>query len=52
MNELCMIIKDMVKPNFLNIKTSIQTYDRYAKWSNSNINRRISYVGIGNRKVC
>lgn len=30
MNELCMIIKDMVKPNFLNIKTSIQTYDREA----------------------
>ncbi len=28
MNELCMIIKDMVKPNFLNIKTSIQTYNR------------------------
>ena len=30
MNELCMIIKDMVEPNFLNIKTSIQTYDRNA----------------------
>lgn len=30
MNELCMIIKDMVKPNFLNIRTSIQTYDRDA----------------------
>lgn len=30
MNQLCMIIKDMVKPNFLNIKTSIQTYDRDA----------------------
>ena len=30
MNELCMIIKDMVKPNFLNIRTSIQTYDRNA----------------------
>ncbi|MCR4610196.1 MAG: DinB family protein [Eubacterium sp.] len=30
MNELCMIIKDMVLPNFLNIKTSIQTYDRDA----------------------
>lgn len=30
MNELCMIIKDMVKPNFLNIKTSIKTYDRDA----------------------
>ena len=30
MNELCMIIKDMVRPNFLNIRTSIQTYDRDA----------------------
>ena len=30
MNELCMIIKEMVKPNFLNIRTSIQTYDRDA----------------------
>ena len=30
MNELCMIIKDTVKPNFLNIRTSIQTYDRDA----------------------
>lgn len=30
MNELCMIIKNMAKPNFLNIKTSIQTYDRDA----------------------
>ena len=30
MNELCQIIKDTVKPNFLNIKTSIQTYDRDA----------------------
>ena len=30
MNELCMIIKDTVKPNFLNIKTSIQSYDRNA----------------------
>ena len=30
MNELCLIIKDMVKPNFLNIRTSIQTYDRDA----------------------
>ncbi|MBR5636494.1 MAG: DinB family protein [Pseudobutyrivibrio sp.] len=29
-NELCMIIKEMVKPNFLNIRTSIQTYDRDA----------------------
>lgn len=27
MNELCKIIKDMIKPNFLNIKTSIHTYD-------------------------
>lgn len=26
MNELCMIIKEMVKPNFLNIRTSIETY--------------------------
>lgn len=30
MNSLCMIIKDTVKPNFLNIRTSIQTYDRNA----------------------
>ena len=30
MNELCMIIKDTVKPNFLNIRTSIRTYDRDA----------------------
>ncbi len=30
MNELCMIIKDTVKPNFLNIHTSLQTYDRDA----------------------
>ena len=30
MNELCTIIKNMVIPNFLNIKTSIQTYDRDA----------------------
>ena len=30
MNELCMIIKDMVRPNFLNIKTAIQAYDRDA----------------------
>ena len=28
MNELCMIIKDTVKPNFLNIRTSIRAYDR------------------------
>ena len=31
MNELCMIIKEMTKPNFLNIRTSIQTYDRDAQ---------------------
>ena len=30
MNELCMIIKDTVMPNFLNIRTSIRTYDRDA----------------------
>jgi hypothetical protein len=30
MNELCKIIKDTVKPNFLNIRTSILTYDRNA----------------------
>ncbi len=30
MNQLCMIIKEMTKPNFLNIKTSIQSYDRDA----------------------
>lgn len=30
MNKLVMIIKDTVKPNFLNIRTSIQTYDRDA----------------------
>ena len=30
MNELCMIIKDTVKPNFLNIRTSIMAYDRDA----------------------
>ena len=30
MNELCMIIKDTVKPNFLNIRTSIHAYDRNA----------------------
>lgn len=30
MNELCMIMKDTVKPNFMNIRTSIQTYDRDA----------------------
>ena len=30
MNELCMIIKDVVVPNFLNIRTSLRTYDRDA----------------------
>ena len=30
MNELIRIIKDTVRPNFLNIRTSIQTYDREA----------------------
>ena len=30
MNELCMIIKNTVEPNFLNIRTSIRTYDRDA----------------------
>ena len=30
MNELIGIIKDTVKPNFLNIRTSIRTYDRDA----------------------
>ena len=30
MNELCMIIKDTVLPNFLNIRTSIRAYDRDA----------------------
>lgn len=30
MNDLCMIIKEMTKPNFLNIRTAIQTYDREA----------------------
>ena len=30
MNELCMIIKKAVEPNFLNIRTSIRTYDRDA----------------------
>lgn len=30
MNELCMIIRETVRPNFLNIRTSIQTYDRNA----------------------
>ena len=30
MNGLCRIIKDTVRPNFLNIRTSIRTYDRDA----------------------
>ena len=30
MNELCMIIKEAVVPNFLNIRTSLRTYDRDA----------------------
>lgn len=30
MNELCQIIKNMVIPNFINIETSIKTYDRNA----------------------
>ncbi len=30
MNELCMIIKNTVRPNFRNIRTSILTYDRNA----------------------
>jgi hypothetical protein len=30
MNDLCKIIKDTVTPNFLNIRTSIRTYDRDA----------------------
>ena len=30
MRELCEIIKETVKPNFLNIRTSIRTYDRDA----------------------
>ena len=30
MNNLCMIIKNTVEPNFLNIRTSIRTYDRDA----------------------
>ena len=30
MKELCRIIREMVKPNFLNIRTSIQIYDRDA----------------------
>ena len=30
MNELCRIIKETVVPNFLNIRTSLRTYDRDA----------------------
>ena len=30
MNELCRIIRDMVIPNFMNIRTSLRTYDRDA----------------------
>ena len=30
MNTLCQIIKETVKPNFLNIRTALQTYDRDA----------------------
>ena len=30
MNQLCRIIKETVEPNFLNIRTSIRTYDRNA----------------------
>ena len=30
MNELCMIIREAVRPNFLNIRTSLRTYDRDA----------------------
>ena len=30
MRELCEIIRETVEPNFLNIRTSIQTYDRDA----------------------
>ena len=30
MNDLCKVIREMVIPNFLNIRTSIQTYDRDA----------------------
>ncbi len=29
-NTLCMIIKDTVKPNFLNVRTAIRAYDRDA----------------------
>ncbi len=30
MNDLCKVIREMVIPNFLNIRTSIKTYDRDA----------------------
>ena len=30
MNELCKIIREMVIPNFMNIRTSLRTYDRDA----------------------
>ena len=30
MNELCKIIKEMTIPNFMNIRTSLRTYDRDA----------------------
>ncbi len=30
MNELVQVIKETVKPNFINIRTSLQTYDRNA----------------------
>lgn len=30
MNELCQIIKNMVVPNFINMETAINTYDRNA----------------------
>ena len=32
MNELCRIIKNMVAPNFINMKTAINTYDKNADW--------------------
>ena len=30
MNELCQMIKEAVVPDFLNIRTSLRTYDRDA----------------------
>ena len=30
MNELCKVIRDVVQPNFLNIRTAIRAYDRDA----------------------